>query len=50
MKETGQEVKRLEFAVTHNQPKVLRFVLGGNDLGKYPGFNGEFTRPTVKLG
>jgi hypothetical protein len=25
-------------------------VLGGNDLNIYPGFNGQFTRPVVRVG
>jgi hypothetical protein len=36
--------------VTHPKPTFLRFVLGGNDLKIYPGFNGQFTRPVVKVG
>lgn len=28
----------------------MRFLLGGNDLSTYPGFNGQFTRPTLKVG
>jgi hypothetical protein len=44
------DVQRVEIAVTHNSPKFLRFLLGGNDLGVYPGFNGQFTRPVLKIG
>lgn len=36
--------------ITHDAPKKLRFILGGNDLKLYPGFNGQFTRPVLKIG
>jgi len=44
------ETKSVELSVTHDFPTFLRFVLGGNDLGAYPGFNGQFSRPAVKVG
>ncbi len=28
----------------------MRFVLGGTDLGLYPGFSGLITRPFVRVG
>jgi hypothetical protein len=44
------EIKSVELAFTHDFPQFLRFVLGGNDLNAYPGFNGQFSRPSVKVG
>jgi len=29
-----------EHSVTHNPTKYLRFLLGGKDQNRYPGFNG----------
>jgi len=28
----------------------MRFILGGTDHGKYPGFNGQFSRPIMRVG
>ena len=30
--------------MTHPSIKFLRFILGGKDAGRYPGFNGIFTQ------
>lgn len=40
----------MDFSVKHPTPQYLRLILGGADLRKYPGFNGLFTRPVIKLG
>lgn len=34
----------------HPVPKRLKLVIGGNELDKYPGFNGQFTRPVIRIG
>ena len=54
------DVKRVEIPVTHTPPNFLRLVVGGNDvrnefslplkLNAYPGFNGQFTRPVLRIG
>lgn len=36
----NKEAKTLVLDVEHQSPKKLRFILGGNDLKLYPGFNG----------
>lgn len=46
----NKKTQIIELGVTHTPPKTLRFVLGGNDLKLYPGFNGQFTRPILKVG
>jgi len=37
------DFKSIRHDVTHPNTKFVRFVLGGNDEGRYPGFNGVFT-------
>lgn len=32
--------------MSHPSTKFVRFILGGNDAGRYPGFNGIFTYVT----
>jgi hypothetical protein len=34
----------------HNTPQQLRFILAGRDQGNYPGFNGQFSRPILRVG
>jgi hypothetical protein len=34
----------VEFDVVHPSTEYLRFILGGRDENRYPGFNGLFTR------
>ena len=46
----GKDNKAIEFKVSHPAPEFLRFILGGSDLNAYPGFNGQFTRPVLKIG
>ncbi|CAD8123997.1 unnamed protein product [Paramecium sonneborni] len=47
----NKQTQQIEFGgITHEAPKKLRFILGGNDLKLYPGFNGQFTRPVLKIG
>ena len=36
-------MKQITHKTTHEAVKYLRFILGGNDAGRYPGFNGQFT-------
>lgn len=36
----NSKTQTVEFAVEHSIPKKMRFILGGNDLKLYPGFNG----------
>jgi hypothetical protein len=33
----------------HDMPDFLRFVLGGSN-DKFPGFNGQFARPVLRIG
>lgn len=40
MSDINGEVQKLIMDVTHKVPDYLRFVLGGDDLKEYPGFNG----------
>ena len=46
----GEEVKDIEFDVGHNVPSRLRLILAGTDNGNYPGFNGQFSRPILRVG
>ncbi|CAD8140693.1 unnamed protein product [Paramecium octaurelia] len=41
-----QEIKSITHKTTHEAVKYLRFILGGNDANRYPGFNGQFTSVT----
>ena len=34
----------------HNTPSRLRLILAGTDNGNYPGFNGQFSRPILRVG
>jgi hypothetical protein len=36
-------LKSIAHKTTHEAVKYVRFILGGNDAGRYPGFNGQFT-------
>jgi len=42
----SEEPKSITHTITHQPTKSVRFVLGGNDEGRYPGFNGLFTSVT----
>jgi hypothetical protein len=37
------DIKAIRHDVTHPGTKRVKFILGGNDAGRYPGFNGIFT-------
>ena len=45
-----EDAVKLEFDVTHDVPKYLRLILGGHELGIYPGLNGQYTRPILNIG
>jgi hypothetical protein len=40
IKYATDEAKRIQFDVTHPPTNYLRFILGGKDQDRYPGFNG----------
>lgn len=42
----NQEIQTKTLPTTHQLTKFLRFILGGNDAKRYPGFNGIFTSVT----
>lgn len=42
----SQDFQRVVHETTHPLTKYLRFILGGNDAKRYPGFNGLFTSVT----
>jgi hypothetical protein len=37
------ESKKISMSVTHPKTNFLRFILGGKDADRFPGFNGLFT-------
>lgn len=39
----GADIIGEKIEVNHPDTKYVKFVLGGNDEGRYPGFNGLFT-------
>ena len=43
----NDDIKTSVHVTTHTPTKYLRFILGGNDAGRYPGFNGLFTSVTM---
>lgn len=46
----NNEVSRIVIDVSHSIPTYLRFIVGGDDLKEYPGFNGQFNRVMLKIG
>jgi len=42
----NSEIQSIKHEVSHPDTKFVRFILGGNDEGRYPGFNGVFTQVT----
>jgi hypothetical protein len=50
IKYDGKDSTKVDFDVTHSVPTYLRLIIGGSDLGIYPGVNGQFTRPIFKIG
>lgn len=45
-----EEAVSLSFKVKHEVPSYLRFILGGQEGDQYPGFNGQFSQPVLRLG
>ena len=42
----NDDIQSIRHDVNHPETKYVRFILGGNDDGRYPGFNGVFTQVT----
>jgi hypothetical protein len=42
VKYANQSPKRIEMGVQHPTTKYVKFILGGTDNKRYPGFNGQF--------
>jgi hypothetical protein len=43
-------MQRSQFDVEHITLDFLHFTLGGTDQSNYPGFNGQFSRPVLRMG